>query len=73
MNPNLAKEVFEYHNKLRANPQMIIPLLEQRLACFKGNILHLPGCQAVTTKEGADSVKGVNILIIPECIEYLKQ
>jgi len=43
----------------------LIPVLEKRLTYFKGNVLHMPGAVALTTKEGDVSVK--------ECIEFLKK
>lgn len=39
----LAKEVFEFQNKVRQNPSLMIPVLENRLKYFKDKILHMPG------------------------------
>ncbi|CAD8081650.1 unnamed protein product [Paramecium primaurelia] len=61
----LAKEVFELQNKVRQDPTLMIPVLENRLKYFKDKILHLPGTQATNTKEGANSVQ--------ECIDFLKK
>ncbi|CAD8070257.1 unnamed protein product [Paramecium primaurelia] len=61
----LAKEVFELQNKVRQDPSLMIPVLENRLKYFKDKILHLPGTQATNTKEGANSVQ--------ECIDFLKK
>ncbi|CAD8103405.1 unnamed protein product [Paramecium sonneborni] len=61
----LAKEVFELQNKVRQDPSLMLPVLENRLKYFKDKILHLPGTQATNTKEGASSVQ--------ECIDFLKK
>jgi len=61
----LALDSFEAQNKVRSNPKSFIPLLEERLTLFKGNVWKKPGKTGIVTQEGTAVVK--------ECIEYLKK
>lgn len=61
----LAKEVIQEHNNIRKNPSSYIPLLEEQLKYFKGNVYTRPGEIGIQTHEGPAVVK--------EAIEFLKK
>jgi uncharacterized protein YkwD len=61
---NYPEEVLVWHNKLRTDPQSFIPLLEDHLAHFQGNLYKYPGEIPVSTTEGPKPVK--------EAIEFLR-
>lgn len=52
-------------NKVRQTPQSYVPLLENLLKYFKGNVLSLPGKIPLETNEGAAAIK--------EAINFLKK
>lgn len=54
----IAKEAFEYLNKLRKDPKIAIPKLNQRVGMFKGKEFHAPGEITLLTNEGAAVVQG---------------
>ncbi|CAK82989.1 unnamed protein product (macronuclear) [Paramecium tetraurelia] len=60
----ISQEAFEYLNKLRQNPKLAIPKLQEHLKLFKGNVLQKPGEIPLQTNEGP---KAVN-----ECISFLQ-
>ncbi|CAD8085449.1 unnamed protein product [Paramecium sonneborni] len=60
----ISKEAFEYLNKLRQNPQIAIPKLQEHLKLFKGNILYKPGEIPLQTNEGPK--------VVNECISFLQ-
>jgi hypothetical protein len=47
-----SKDVFEFLNKVRQNPSMLIPLIEQDLTYFDGSMYKVPGEIPMTTREG---------------------
>lgn len=50
-------------NKVRQNPQSYVPLLENLLKYFKGNVLSLPGKIPLETNEGPSAIKdAINFL-----------
>lgn len=58
--PNVSeidREIFEWHNKLRQDPKVIIPDLEVMLEFFDGMLLKRPGKVTLRTKEGVEAVK----------------
>ena len=60
---DLDKAILAAHQKARTDPRSIIPILEDRLAHFEGNLLCMPGKIDLRTKEGPDAVQ--------ECIDFL--
>lgn len=52
-------------NKVRQTPQSYVPLLENLLKYFKGNVLSLPGKVPLETNEGPSAIK--------EAINFLKK
>ncbi|CAD8082988.1 unnamed protein product [Paramecium sonneborni] len=60
----ISKEAFEYLNKMRQNPQIAIPKLQERLKLFKGNVVHKPGETPLQTNEGPK--------VVNECIQFLQ-
>lgn len=57
--PNVTqqdRDIFELHNKLRTNPKMLIPDLQEMLGQFDDYLLKRPGKVTLKTKEGADAV-----------------
>ena len=63
--PEINRQIFEECNKVRANPQSIIPFLQEMLGNFDGVYLNWPGRKKlIHTHEGAATVQ--------EAIEYLK-
>ena len=61
----IDKEIFEWHNNLRKNPQILIEDLEQMLEQFDGLLLKRPGKVTLRTKEGKEAVT--------EAIKFLKE
>ncbi|CAD8171141.1 unnamed protein product [Paramecium pentaurelia] len=60
----ISKEAFEYLNKLRQNPQIAIPKLQEHLKLFKGNVVYKPGEIPLQTNEGPK--------VVNECISFLQ-
>ena len=48
----LKQEVFEEHNKIRANPKSFIPILKTVLGYFKKDVIYKPGQIPLQTNEG---------------------
>ena len=61
----LKQEILDEHNKLRANPQSFIPILENHLKYFKGDVFTKPGEIGIQTNEGKPAVT--------EAINFLKK
>ena len=61
----IDKEIFEWHNNLRKNPQILVEDLEQMLEQFDGLLLKRPGKVSLRTKEGKEAVS--------EAIKFLKE
>jgi hypothetical protein len=62
---SLKQEIFEENNKIRANPQSYIPILENHLKYFKGDVFMKPGEIGIQTNEGKPAVQ--------EAINFLKK
>lgn len=62
---DMDRKIFELHNNIRQNPQLLIPDLEEMLTKFDGNLLKRDAKVTLRTKEGESAVK--------EAIEYLKK
>lgn len=62
---DLAKAVFEEHNKVRTDPSSYIEKLENCMKHFRGDILYLPGEDGLQTYEGKAAYE--------EAIEFLKR
>ena len=63
--PEINRQIFEECNKVRANPQSMIPFLQDKLGRFDGLYLNWPGRKKlIITQEGPAAVN--------EAIEYLK-
>ena len=45
-------DIFEWHNKIRANPQLLIPAIESDIAHFEGDIIYHEGEIPFKTREG---------------------
>ena len=67
----ISQEAFEYLNKLRQNPKLAIPKLQEHLKLFKGNILYKPGEIPLQTNEGPKVVNGIEMDLFQECISFL--
>lgn len=52
----IDREIFELHNNIRKNPQMLIEDLEQMIECFDGLLLKRQGKVTLRTKEGKEAV-----------------
>ncbi|CAD8125984.1 unnamed protein product [Paramecium sonneborni] len=52
----ISKEAFEYLNKVRKDPKIAIPKLQELLQYFKGKTLYKPGEIAIITNEGDSAV-----------------
>lgn len=61
----IDKDIFELHNNLRKNPQLLVEDLEAMLEQFDGMLLKRPGKVTLRTKEGKDAVN--------EAIKFLKE
>ena len=61
----IDKEIFNLHNEIRKNPQMLIEDLNQMIEQFDGLLLKRPGKVTLRTKEGKDAVQ--------EAIQFLNQ
>jgi len=59
------REVFEEHNNVRKNPKSYVPLLEEMLTKFEGNLLKRDAKVTLRTKEGESAVR--------EAIDFLKK
>ena len=59
------RSVFAVTNRLRSDPSSFIPLLQERLTYFDGDVLRLPGKQPIRSNEGPAAVTAA--------IEFLKQ
>lgn len=60
------QQLCEEHNKIRTNPKSYVPVLEQYLKYFQGNVFKKPGEKiGIQTNEGKAAVQ--------ECISFLKK
>lgn len=59
----IDQEIFELTNRLRADPRSFIPLLQEMLSRFEGDLLKQPGKTTLRTKEGPAAVQ--------EAMDYL--
>lgn len=73
---SFAKEIIQQINKLRRFPKSFIPILEDHLQYFDGNVLYLPGSTrgGIMHEEGKVAVSSINSLKLKyrEAIDFLK-
>ena len=62
--PQIDREIFEWHNKLRKDPKCLIQDLKDLEDKFDGPLLKRPGMVTLRTKEGKEAVM--------EAIKFLK-
>ena len=70
----LKREVIKETNRIRTNPKSYIPILEEYLKWFDGNILDKPGSEiGIETQEGAFAYhEAINFLKSQRPISELK-
>ena len=61
----MDKQIFELVNRVRCDPKLFVPHLQEMLGRFEGFLMKQPGKTTLRTKEGAPAVK--------EAIEYLSK
>jgi len=61
----LRQSIFNEHNRIRADPQSYVEILENQIKFFKGDILYRPGEVPIQTNEGVKAYE--------QAIEFLKQ
>jgi hypothetical protein len=61
----MDRQIFELVNRVRSDPKLFVPHLQEMLGRFEGFLMKQPGKTTLRTKEGAPAVK--------EAIEYLNK
>ena len=56
-----SREIFDCVNRLRENPKSFIPILEEEMKYFDGNVLEVPDKIPLELEEGPKAVRSHSV------------